>query len=354
MYMYQIPDKSRTNRIPAISSRMYRKDFHNRFEDNRPEAVQMKKIQTIADRHTSPWRLLIQKKNKNKPDDSSFYGANKTLQCRSLTPEEQRLSKEVRIRLQNLKIEYLKDKKNIQTYFQITVRMKNESIELQNSIEENIPRLDFFFENATSLAQQAVTSVHAVRELTKQLNWYEYSGGKNVIDNLLNALKKRILSTSRINVMDIMDDDEEYFNQYMSKAPHPPITVYRGEGRGVNSQSLNSFRFQDIIPYGEPDISFRGVAEHVLSNTSSNGMISTSTNFDIAHGFATDKHKYGFVYEITADKYIDVVGLLRKRNFKHYSKQAEILIPGIIPASNIKSVTLYKQGESTGTKKENS
>ena len=71
-------------------------------------------------------------------------------------------------------------------------------------------------------------------------------------------------------------------------------------------------------------------------------MVSTTSDFNIAYGFAKDSHEWGIVYTILVDNYIDTVALLKERYFKHrFEGQKEMLIPGNIPASKIISATLY-------------
>jgi|GEM_PF-5787604 len=154
----------------------------------------------------------------------------------------------------------------------------------------------------------------------------------------------------RSQLTQIVEADEEFFRQYLQETK-PRLRVYRGNGIGVNANSLDTLTFTDILPGGRPDISFYGVVEHTHTNTLKNGMVSTTSSFSIAHGFATDDHKYGIVYEIVLDNYINVTSLQNRRNFRErYPGQYEILVPGPIPASKIVSATLYNKSTVVGVK----
>ena len=159
------------------------------------------------------------------------------------------------------------------------------------------------------------------------------------------ARETRLLSTQRETLMQIDELDEEYFHQYLSSRK-PAATVYRGDGRGMNANSLAQLRLSGVDPKpGQRDFSFYGVVDHTHTNSSPGGMVSTTHDKDIAIGFAVDKHNYGLVYEFKVTQYIDVNALLAARNFRNrYEAQYEYLIPGSLPQSAITKVSLYQKG----------
>ncbi len=160
-----------------------------------------------------------------------------------------------------------------------------------------------------------------------------------------------LTARQRNSLVEITGADERFFERYMH-LPKRTLKVYRGDGRGVNAHSLDNLRFQNILPGGTRDVSFYGVVEHTHTSSAKNGMVSTTSAYPIAHGFATDDHKYGIVYEMLVKDYIDVGYLLRSRNFRNrFAAQREILVPHAIKASQIKSATLYQDGRAIKTKK---
>ena len=79
-------------------------------------------------------------------------------------------------------------------------------------------------------------------------------------------------------------------------------------------------------------------------------MVSTTSDLNIARGFATDNKEFGVIYTIEVKQYLDIDFLLKERNFKNrFEGQKEIQIPGVIKASEVKSVTLYQKGTAIKT-----
>ena len=154
-----------------------------------------------------------------------------------------------------------------------------------------------------------------------------------------------MLWKQRANLTEIHQYDEEAFDTYLN-SQKKPVTVYRGDGRGVTQDALQNYIRQDIDPKpGEPDVSFRGVVAHTHSNSSPGGMVSTTSDEAQAIEWASDSHTWSLVYEIELSDYIDVNSLLAQRNFRNrYQKQYEFLIPRAIKAQEIKSVSLYSKG----------
>jgi hypothetical protein len=165
------------------------------------------------------------------------------------------------------------------------------------------------------------------------------------------ASEARLLRAQRSLLTQIVDADERYFSKYLRTSKRP-ATVYRGNGIGVTADSLRNLVLSDVNPKpGASDISFFGVVEHTHSNASPGGMVSTTTNLQGAIDWATDKHKYGLVYEILINDYIDVNALLAARNFRNrYEGQYEYLIPRKILRSEIKKVHLYQKTNDGATR----
>jgi hypothetical protein len=158
------------------------------------------------------------------------------------------------------------------------------------------------------------------------------------------ASEAYLLRVQRTNLSQIVDADERYFSRYL-KERKPTATVYRGDGRGVDQNSLTNLVLTDVNPKpGDRDISFYGVVAHTHSNASPGGMVSTTTNLQGAIEWATDDHNYGLVYEIQINDYIDVNALLAARNFRNrYQGQYEYLVPRKILRTEIKKVHLYQK-----------
>jgi len=154
----------------------------------------------------------------------------------------------------------------------------------------------------------------------------------------------------RAALTEINDADERYFQKYL-KQRKSRVTVYRGDGRGMNARSLTNLVLSDINPKpGASDISFFGVVDHTHSNASPGGMVSTTSHKQGAIDWAVDKHNFGLVYEIEIDEYIDVTALLAARNFKNrYLGQYEFLIPRKIYRNEIKKVHLYQKSKRGGS-----
>jgi hypothetical protein len=233
---------------------------------------------------------------------------------------------------------------------------------LSNRLERKLPEFDQFFVRVERLKEQAKNSVSALRKLESSLTWYKQSGdGKKLLKLSLQdaqSVKKQeeekdatLRKEPRDKLTQITPADENFFRRYL-KEPKKPRKVYRGDGRGINADSLKNKNFEEVLPGGTPDISFFGVVQHMYTNTAKNGMVSTTGDFNIAHHFATEAHNYGIVYEFQVDNYIDVDDILDKRNFKNrYPGQKEILIPGSIEKNKIVSATLYNKGEEVDTKR---
>jgi hypothetical protein len=233
---------------------------------------------------------------------------------------------------------------------------------LSNRLERKLPEFDQFFVRVERLKEQAKNSVSALRKLESSLTWYKQSGdGKKLLKLSLQdaqSVKKQeeekdatLRKEPRDKLTQITPADENFFRRYL-KEPKKPLKVYRGDGRGINADSLKNKNFEEVLPGGTPDISFFGVVQHMYTNTAKNGMVSTTGHFNIAHHFATEAHNYGIVYEFQVDNYIDVDDILDKRNFKNrYPGQKEILIPGSIEKNKIVSATLYNKGEEVDTKR---
>jgi hypothetical protein len=223
---------------------------------------------------------------------------------------------------------------------------------LREKADDMIPRLDKFFMDTTVIAREAAASDAKLRQFTNLLNGYEFSGGKNEMSNILREVMKRASGKAQANLRDsllqITPLDEKFFAANLKRSK-PPIKVYRGDGRGIDANSLVGLRFDDIEPGGTRDVTFYGMVEHTHTNTAKNGMVSTTSAFDVAHFWATSSQRYGIVYEMIVDDYLHVANLLGGRRFKdRYPGQFEILIPGPVPASKIVSATLYQKDRKIG------
>jgi hypothetical protein len=218
-------------------------------------------------------------------------------------------------------------------------------------IGELIERDNEFFREAKQLARQASSS-KSLDAFLRKLNGYDKSGGKNAINNAMKNivpnLDRELLSQERKDLPQTTALDEVYFKQYLA-ASKSPMTVYRGDGRGINANSLpDDYAFEDIPYGGTPDVSFYGVVEHTLSSTTKNGMVSTTSSPAVARAWAIDQHNFGFVWEIRLDDYIHVTNLLNARNFRErFPTQFEILAPGSVPAANVVAVSLLRKDGTT-------
>lgn len=313
-------------------------------------------------------------KNADVMDGRSFYMIQKktfdqnciplrnlnVIQQRRLTRLEQEQLKKQEERLKQIIDDFSENKKDISDKLLLVEQnLRKEDIKKISFIREKTDtilwKMNFFFKEATDLLQSP--SIENLRELIKKLNFYEFSGGKNEMTNIsskinyiYNGLRKKMggridSPKERNNIMEITDIDEYFFSEYMKRSK-PAITVYRGDGRGINENYLDNYVPQEIIAGGTADISFRGVVEHTYSNTQKNGMVSTTAIKEQAIEWAVDKNNYGIVYEIKLLNYIDVNTLLERRKFKsRFAAQEEIMAPGNIPAKNIIALTLYKKGK---------
>jgi len=203
--------------------------------------------------------------------------------------------------------------------------------------------LDVKFSILTDLSIRAATNDKTYGEFIKQVNFYDKSGGMNKFFNIYKNIEKGLLSEERNDTNQFTELDEVYFRNYM-EGSKSPITVYRGDGRDVTSDSFDKLPFADMPAGGSPDITFAGVVEHTHTNTLKNGMVSCTTDPKVALHFATESHQYGVVWELMLENYIHVTNLLKARNFKYrFPGQFEVLYPGAIPGSKIVSATLYKK-----------
>ncbi|WP_018970929.1 hypothetical protein [Rubritalea marina] len=208
---------------------------------------------------------------------------------------------------------------------------------------EEIKMLDTNFEEMNDLSRRAITNSKVCKTFISKVNFFTKSGGMNRFNNIFSSAEKGLLSKERNDPTQFTKMDEIHFRDYMAKSK-PAITVLRGDGRDVTPDSFKDLPFTNIPAGGTSDISFAGVVEHTHTNTLKNGMVSCTTDFDTALHFATEKHEYGVVWELELDKYIHVADLLKTRNFKNrFPQQFEVLHPGSIPKSKIKSATLYKK-----------
>jgi hypothetical protein len=229
-----------------------------------------------------------------------------------------------------------------------------EGCHLEDDIDEWLPAFLTFFRKLVMIPERAETSQASFSRLKRQLSLWndtlkaEFDGH---VDRILNVHAGRVagdnelLATERNDLNQITEADERYFQWYL-KQSKAAISVYRGDGRDINATSLDNFRFAHVLPGGTRDISFRGVVEHTHSNSFKNGMVSTTSDFNGAHFWATSTHNYGIVYEFKPINYINVTELLQARNFKErYPGQFEILIPGAVSSGEVHSATLYNKND---------
>ena len=208
-----------------------------------------------------------------------------------------------------------------------------------------IENLDAAFQDLAKLARTATTNDADCRSYVAKVNSYVKSGGMNRFDNIFASIERELLREERNDTNQFTKLDEAYFEKYLSQAK-PPITVYRGDGRDVTSDSFDSLPFATMPAGGTPDITFAGVVEHTHTNTLKNGMVSCTTDPRVALHFATSDHEYGVVWELLLDNYIHVAKLLKSRNFKYrFPGQFEVLYPGAVPGSKLVSATLYKKDQ---------
>lgn len=267
--------------------------------------------------------------------------------------ERDRLT-DARTRLSELEEEYRHDR----TLVLDALRVKNpvlDSLHYLHSMNLGhvvaaISAGDAFFREARQLAQRAVASDRSLDAFLRKVNWYDRSGGKNAIKAAVADLDHKLRLQERDELSQIVELDEEYLRLYRD-APKPPLTVYRGEGRGVGANSLHDFAFADLPAVGVADFTMFGVVEHTHTNAAKNGMVSTSTSLDVARYWATFDHDYGLVFTIMLDNYIHVANLLGRRNFKNrFPRQFEVLALGTIPASKVVSAALYRRGDKEAVK----
>lgn len=219
-----------------------------------------------------------------------------------------------------------------------------------NRMERLKPELDAFLLKAQELALQAMSSRSALAQVEKNLGWYATSpDARTLLKRTLQEcqvsyepeFERTLLTTERTTLGEIRQSDEDFFVDYLD-ASRPRLTVYRGDGRGVNAQSLAGYVREPILAGGRPDVSFFGVVQHLESSTHKNGMVSTTTDRAQALDWALDGKKYGLLYTLSVTRYIDTIDLLRQRNFKHrFPAQLEVLVPDRIPVSEIVSVELF-------------
>jgi hypothetical protein len=223
-------------------------------------------------------------------------------------------------------------------------------LNLQEDVDEWLPEFDTYFRKLAMIPDRAAGSVASFERLQRQLALWE-SKLKGSLENQLVKLRTahterrdvdtNLVSVERDNLDHIRPADERYFQWYL-KQSRPSQLVFRGDGRDVTAESFDTLAFTDMPPGGSRDVSFFGVVQHTHSNTNKNGMVSTTTDPDIALGFAVDTHNLGVVWEMQLSEYIHVADLLRARNFKdRFAGQREVLVPGPVPASTIVSATLY-------------
>jgi tetratricopeptide (TPR) repeat protein len=273
----------------------------------------------------------------------------RVLARRQLTGSEREQLSAAKTRLRELEQEYEQAKASIMDALEIKNQFNDALAYLHkmnlSDVTERVERTEKFFREAHELEQQAGSSDKQFDAFMRKVRGYEQSGGRNTIQAAVAELNRKLKSVERNELTQITELDEDYFKQYRA-SPKAPMTVYRGNGIGVTATSLDAFAFQDIPYGGTPDVSFAGVVEHTHTNTLKNGMVSTTSSFDVAHFWATSKHPYGIVYEILLDDYIHVANLLGRRNFKdRYPKQFEILAPGSVPSGKVVSATLYQKDQ---------
>lgn len=227
---------------------------------------------------------------------------------------------------------------------------------LLNRLEYLVPDTAKWLARMKDLSERAESSASARKRLAGNLTAYSKGGdGRQLLEKTradLNSMNYAymdgvLISKERDDTTQIRASDEAFFQNYLLQGK-PGISVYRGDGRGVNANSLNGFAFQDVLAGGTPDITFAGVVEHTHTSSLKNGMVSTTTDQAQAIAWAVDDHKFGLVYELRPVNYIHVANLLRARNFKNrFAAQLEILIPGNLPAAQVFAVSLYRQAGKT-------
>lgn len=214
---------------------------------------------------------------------------------------------------------------------------------MEGQVQAECARLENEFAELRELAGRGRSNAAALASFVKRVNALDKSGGMNRFNNLYNSVDRSLRSEERNSTNQFTEYDEIYFRDYISKS-RGKKKVYRGDGRGVTQTSFDTLPFADMPAGGSPDITFAGVVEHTHTNTLKNGMVSTTTDFDTALHFATSKQTYGVVWELELTEFIDVAALLKARNFKYrFPDQYEVLAPGSIPASKIKSAKLYEK-----------
>lgn len=208
---------------------------------------------------------------------------------------------------------------------------------------QEVTRLDALLSDLADLSRRAAQNHERCREFISNVNFYDKSGGMNRFFNIYKDIEKGLLSKERNDTNQFTELDEVYFRKYQ-EASKSPLTVYRGDGREVTRDSFDMLPFADMPAGGTPDITFAGVVEHTHTNTLKNGMVSCTTDPNVALHFAIEAHQYGVVWELQLDNYIHVTNLLKTRNFKYrFPGQFEVLYPGAIPESKIVSATLYNK-----------
>jgi hypothetical protein len=342
--MYAQVEKPKENKSRAVANSVAQKQSGTKptfqFVDNRPEATAQRKIQSVANSSMKTAKVTQQQYS--------------PLQRRRLDTYEQRKLDSERERLKGLVAGYKEKKDEITSKLtRIEQNLTDEDVTttsfLREKSDEMVVRIDMFFENIANTAREASSSSAKLSDFTKALNRYELSGGRNVVTNLLGKVRRKYeekpMPAERDKVTDVTDLDEKYFREYLARSK-PAITVYRGDGRGVKADFLDSYSHQEVIAGGTPDITFAGVVEHTHSNTQKNGMVSTTTDPNQAKAWAIDANKYGVVYEFSLKNYIYVDNILERRRFKsRYAAQKEITTPGNISSGDIVSVSLYGQKE---------
>lgn len=225
---------------------------------------------------------------------------------------------------------------------------------LLNRLESLLPELAQWIARMEGMSANAGKSRTALKKLTSNLKAYsEGRDGRKLLEMTRVAVgsvesemvqaDQLLLATERDDLGKIVKADESFFQNYL-KQGKPAISVFRGDGRNVNQNSLTPDKFAGVQAGGTEDISFFGVVQHTHSSTYKNGMVSTTPSEQQAIEWAVDDHTYGLVFEIRPANYIDVAYLLGARNYKNrFPQQLEILIPGSLSASEIVAVSLYAQ-----------
>lgn len=276
-----------------------------------------------------------------------FVSQSPVVQCRGLSRKEREDLADAKDRLARLQKRYETHKElmtnaltkrggfaNVLGYFQ--------DLGWIHATQE-VTKLDAVFTDLDDLSRRAANNHKSCSEFIAKVNSYDKSGGMNQFYNIYTDIEKGLLSNERDYTNQFTELDEAYFRKYL-EAGKSAITVYRGDGRAVTSASFDTLPFSDMPAGGTPDITFAGVVEHTHTNTLKNGMVSCTTDPDVAHYFATKDHQYGVVWELKLDNYIHVTNLLKARNFRYrFPGQFEVLYPGKIPGSKIVSATLYQK-----------